>query len=48
MAAPTAHGYVYFACADMDDDAIKIGFTTNLDSRMTTLSTGSRKKLRHC
>jgi hypothetical protein len=43
VAAPKDRGYVYFAGVDLD--TIKIGFTTNIGSRMTTLSTGSSKKL---
>lgn len=41
--SPKTRGYVYFASNDLD--TIKIGFTTNISSRMTTLSTGTPKKL---
>lgn len=40
---PKTRGYVYFA--NTSSDEVKIGFTTDLHSRLTTLSTGSPTKL---
>lgn len=42
---PKTKGYVYFAALPDDIDCVKIGFTKDIASRMTTLSTGSPQKL---
>lgn len=40
----TKKGFIYFATAG-DLDHVKIGFTTDLYSRVSTLSTGNREKM---
>jgi len=40
----TKRGYVYFATAG-DMDEVKIGFTTNIASRLSTLGTGNSRKI---